>query len=85
MTDLAAFKQYYKLADFLIEEATKEQLAECARLLALNVAHYQGKCGEIPLDETLAALGATELHPTKNRRHCLGTAWRYLPGCWGLP
>jgi hypothetical protein len=60
MADQSDFQQYYKLADILIEQASKEQLAECARLLALNLAHYQGRFGEIPLEDTLAALGATE-------------------------
>jgi hypothetical protein len=31
-----------KLADALIEKSSKDELAECARLLALNLAHYQG-------------------------------------------
>lgn len=35
-------------------------MAECVRLLALNVAHYQGKFGEVPLEETLATLDAEE-------------------------
>lgn len=60
MVDLATFEQYYKLSDMLIEQSTKEQLAESARLLALNVAHYQIKHGEIPLDETLAMVSAAE-------------------------
>jgi hypothetical protein len=38
----------------LIEKASKEQLAECARLLALNLAHYRARHGELPLEETLA-------------------------------
>jgi hypothetical protein len=59
MADLSTFEQYYKLADTLIEQATKEQLAECARLLALSLAHHQGKYGEIPLGETLAILDST--------------------------
>ena len=58
MADLSEFKQYYLLADRLIEESSKEELAECARVLALNVAHYQAKFGEIPLDDTLAILDA---------------------------
>ncbi len=58
MADLSLFDQYNKLAIQLIEQATKDQLAECAQLLALNLAHYQGKFGEIPLEETLATLGA---------------------------
>ena len=60
MADLLVFQQYYRLADALIENASREQLAECARLLALNLAHYQGKFGEMPLEATLAALDATE-------------------------
>jgi len=56
MSDLSTFAQYYKLADQLIEKVTKEDLAECARLMALNVAHYQSKYGELPLDETLAMI-----------------------------
>ncbi len=42
MADLSDFQQYYKLADVLIQQASKDQLAECARLLALKLAHYQG-------------------------------------------
>ena len=60
MADLEELQQYYTLADRLIEQSSKEELAECARLLALNLAHYQGKYGELPLDETLAMLDATE-------------------------
>lgn len=57
MSDLSMFEQYYNLADQLIEKVSKEDLAECARLLALNVAHYQSKYGELPIDETLAMIG----------------------------
>ncbi len=35
----------------MIAESTKADLAECARLLALNVAHYKAKYGELPLEE----------------------------------
>ena len=56
MSELSTFAQYYKLADQLIEKMSKEDLAECARLLALSIAHYQSKYGEHPLDETLAMI-----------------------------
>ena len=49
MSDLSTFEQYYKLADQLIEKSSKDDIAECARLLALNVAHYQSKYGELPI------------------------------------
>lgn len=56
MADLELFKQYLQLADLLIAQSTKEDVAETARLLALNLAHYQSKFGELPLDESLAML-----------------------------
>jgi hypothetical protein len=81
MADPSEFEQYYKLADMLIEQATKEQLAECARLLALNLAHYQGLYGEIPLDETLAILDATE--PNDKQLELLATGMETLVGLLG--
>ena len=57
MSDLATFGQYIKLADQLIEKSSKDEIAECARLLALNLAHYQLKFGELPLDESLGLIG----------------------------
>ena len=56
MANLSVFAELNKLADQLISYATKEQVAECARLLAINLAHYQSKFGHLPLDETLAMI-----------------------------
>lgn len=53
MTDMHRFQQYLQLADQLASVATKEDLAECARLLAINIAHYESVYGALPLDETL--------------------------------
>ena len=41
MSNTALFQQYLKLADKLAAHASKEVLAECARLLAFNVAHAE--------------------------------------------
>lgn len=65
MSDLATFGRYLTLADQLIDSSTKEEIAECARLLALNVAHYQSKYGDLPLDETLAMIGITKPNPVQ--------------------
>lgn len=81
MADLSTFEQYYKLADMLIEKATKEQVAECARLLALNVAHYQGKFGQVPLEETLALLDAEE--PSDDQAKLLVVGMETLVGVLG--
>lgn len=81
MADLTEFDQYYKLADMLIDQADKEQVAECARLLALNLAHYQDKYGEIPLDETLAVLDAEE--PNQEQARLLAAGMQNLVGVLG--
>lgn len=65
MTQTLTFDHAYQLTNLLIKKATKEQLAECARLLALNLAHYQIKQSEIPVNETLAILGSFE----RNEEH----------------
>ncbi len=61
MNALAEFKDYYKRLDTMIADSTKADLAECARLLALNVAHYKAKYGELPLEEHQAMLEADDI------------------------
>ncbi len=81
MSDLSTFGQYYKLADQLIEKSTKEDIAECARLLALNVAHYQSKYGELPLDDTLAMIGMTK--PNEEQLQLMANGMEVLVGVLG--
>src|SRR5215203_3305937 len=70
-----------KLADMLIEKATKEQVAECARLLALNLAHYKARHGELPLEETLALVDMTE--PNEAQAQLLTDGMETLVGVLG--
>ncbi|MEI7842480.1 MAG: hypothetical protein WCI39_05555 [Gallionellaceae bacterium] len=56
MSDADTPKQNLKLVDTLIAKCSKEDIVDAARLLALNVAHYQSKYGTLSLDETLAML-----------------------------
>lgn len=81
MSDLKAFAQYYKLADRLIEKVSKEDLAECARLMALNIAHYQSKYGELPLDKTLAMLGIPQ--PNDEQIEILSSGMEIFVGVLG--
>jgi len=81
MTEISTFGQYYKLADQLIEKASKEELAECARLLALNMAHYKMKFGELPLDETLAMIGMRK--PNSDQLELMTNGMETLVGVLG--
>jgi hypothetical protein len=51
MRDLSKVEQYIALADKLVLLADKEELAECGRILAINLAHYKMKYGELPQDD----------------------------------
>lgn len=81
MADVSLFEQYNKLAIQLIDQASKDQLAECAQLLAMNLAHYQGKFGEIPLEETLATLETGE--PNEDQAKMLEDGMEIFVGVLG--
>ncbi len=81
MSNLSEYAQYNKLADMLIAQASKEQVAECARLLALNVAHYQMKFGELPLEGTLAMINADK--PNDDQALMLANGLECLVGVLG--
>jgi len=81
MSELSKFAQYNKLADQLIEKVSKDDLAECARLLAINVAHYESKYGELPLDETLAMIGM--IKPNEAQLRLMTNGMEVLVGVLG--
>ena len=81
MTVLATFGEYHTLADQLIEKSSKEDIAECARLLALNLAHYQSKYGELPLDETLAMINMSK--PNAEQLQLMAAGMEMLVGVLG--
>ena len=58
---LAEFKAYWRIADELLEKATKEQLATVARILALQSARYARTYGELPLPDLFKLLKITEI------------------------
>jgi hypothetical protein len=81
LSDLDRFKQYYHLAAQLIEVSSKEELAELARLLALHIAHYRSRYGEVPVEALFSHLGEQAL----SDEHCrlLAEAMETLVGYLG--
>jgi len=61
MADIETFPSYAPLADALIERATKDQLADVARLLALNIGWYQQRYGDVPQKTLLKMVRAETL------------------------
>ncbi len=81
MTDMYRFNQYLTLADQLLNVATKEDLAECARLLAINIAHYESVYGALPLDETLEMVYSDE--PNQSQINMLTRGMETMVGVLG--
>lgn len=81
MSDFATFKQYYNLADQLIEQSSKDDIAETSRLLAMNLAHYQSKYGVLPLEETLSMIDMEQ--PNDGQIKLLSDAMEILVGVLG--
>lgn len=53
------FRAYWQLSEELIASATKEDLAETARILAMQAAHYARKFGELPIPDMTDLLADT--------------------------
>ena len=45
------FRAYWQLSEEMIADATKEDLAEAARILAMQAAHFARKYGELQLPD----------------------------------
>jgi hypothetical protein len=61
MPDPQEFIPYALAADELMGKATKEQLADVAKLLALNIGWYHQRYGDVPQEELLAMVRADDL------------------------
>lgn len=51
MPNRTMLQQQLKTLEQLSSIASKEDLVECARLIALNLAQYESKYGVLPMDE----------------------------------
>ena len=57
------FAEYLKTSDLLFEQASKEEIADTARVLAFHLGHYRTRYGDIPTTESLHLLAIEEITP----------------------
>ena len=81
MTNLETFKNYLAIEARLANVASKDELLDCARLLALNVAHYELKYGQLPLEDSIACLEADV--PSDEQLQMLNLGMQTLVGLLG--
>ena len=67
MTSPNNFTPYARLDDELIEKATKGELADVARLLALNIGYYHEKYCDVPQEDLLGMVRAETLNDESKR------------------
>ena len=66
-SEVDRFEQIYRSADKLIAEADKEDLAEAARIPALDLAQYQARYGEhVKAHDTPAHGRVAQLYPEED-------------------
>jgi hypothetical protein len=53
------FRAYWQLSEEMIADATKDDLAEVARILGMQAAHYARKFGELPIPDMAHLLSNT--------------------------
>ncbi len=61
LTGYGRLTEFTKLTDRMIDDASKEAVVAAARMLAIQVGHYQRKFGAISLDETMDLLESETL------------------------
>ena len=59
--DIERFAAYLKTADSLPEQATKEDIANVARVLAFHLGHYRTRFGDLPTTASLDQLTADKI------------------------
>ena len=75
-------RAHFDLADHLIAGASKEDLAEATRLLALYLAHYQLTFGALFLENFAGMLRAQTINP--GTTELLTTGFQQLVGVIGI-
>jgi len=59
------FEAYWRLGEKMIAEASKEDLAEALRILAMQSAHYARKYGELQLPDLTELLNTVTLDESR--------------------
>ncbi|MGA7980952.1 MAG: hypothetical protein WCA32_12095 [Chromatiaceae bacterium] len=82
MSELDAFEPRYALADRVITGASKDEVPEAVRVLALNVAGYQKRYGAAPFERFANMLRDETIDP--ETAELLSAGRRQLGGVLGI-
>lgn len=61
------FAAFLQLSDKFLARAEREDLEECARILAVQCAHYRSKFGELSMSETVDVLASETMNDDQEK------------------
>jgi hypothetical protein len=79
---IARFAAFLQLSDKFLARAEREDLEECARILAVQCAHYQLKFGKLPMSETLEVLNSETMNDEQAK--WIAAAFEMVVGVLGV-
>ena len=56
LTGYGRLAEFIKLTDRMIDEASKDAIVNAARMLAVQVGHYQREFGTLPMEDAIELL-----------------------------
>ncbi len=56
LTGYGRLAEYTKLTDRMINDASKDAIVDAARIMAIQLGHYQRKFGPLPLEDAVELL-----------------------------
>ena len=59
---VARFASFLQFSDAMLARAERDDLEECARILAVQCAHYRAKFGELPISDALDVLASETMN-----------------------
>jgi hypothetical protein len=71
-----------QLSDPMLARAEREDLRECARILAVQCAHYQSKFGNLPTSDALGVLSGETMNDEQAKR--IGDGLEMVVGVLGM-
>ena len=61
MADARTLEKYTRILEKAVDEASRDDLVDCLKLLSLSLAHYKLTHGELPVDNIEAIITAETL------------------------
>lgn len=76
------FAVLLRLSDDMLARAEREDLEECARILATYCVHYRSKFGDLPMSDTLNLLSSETMNDDQAR--WIGDGLEMVVGVLGM-